>query len=58
MMAFDKGNPAPLPAPVVRLPKLPSNAEIDHPRNADVSLLILQAVLSEGAYRPGGNIYR
>ena len=37
MMASDKGNPSPPPAPDARLPKLPSNAEIDRPRNADVS---------------------
>ena len=37
MMASDEGNPSPPPAPVARLPKLPSNAEIDRPRNADVS---------------------
>jgi hypothetical protein len=38
-MASDEGNPSPPPAPVARLPKLPSNAEIDRPRNrnADVS---------------------
>ena len=41
MMALDEGNPAPPPAPVARLPRLPSNSEIVHPRNADVSLLIL-----------------
>ena len=58
MMAFDEGNPAPPPAPVARLPKLPSNAEIVRPRNPDVSLLILRAVLSGGAHRPGGNTYR
>ena len=48
MMALDEGNPAPPPAPVARLPRLPSNAEIVRPRNADVSLLILRAVLSSG----------
>jgi hypothetical protein len=48
MMALDEGNPAPPPAPVARLPRLPSNAEIVRPRNADVSLLILRAVLSRG----------
>ena len=32
-MAFDEGNPAPPPAPVARLPRLPSNAEIVRPRN-------------------------
>ena len=37
MMASDEGNPSPPPAPVARLPKLPSNDEIDRPRNADVS---------------------
>jgi hypothetical protein len=37
MMASDKGNPAPPPAPVARLPRLPSNAKIVRPRNADVS---------------------
>ena len=37
MMASDEGNPSPPPAPVARLPKLPSNAEIVRPRNADVS---------------------
>ena len=58
MMALDEGNPAPPPAPVARLPRLPSNAEIVRPRNADVSLLILWAVLSRGAHRPGGNTYR
>jgi hypothetical protein len=58
MMAFDEGNPAPPSAPVARLPRLPSNAEIIRPRNADVSLLILRAVLSRGAHRPGGNTYR
>jgi hypothetical protein len=60
MMAFDEGNPAPPPAPVARLPlpRLPSNAEIVRPRNADMSLLILRAVLSRGAHRPGGNTYR
>jgi hypothetical protein len=36
MMDSDEGNPSPPPAPVARLPKLPSNAEIDRPRNADV----------------------
>ena len=58
MMALDEGNLAPPPAPAVRLPKLPSNAEIVRPRNADVNLLILRAVLSRGAHRPGGNTYR
>ena len=59
MMALDEGNPAPPPAPVARLPRLPrSNAEIVRPRNADVSLLILRAVLSRGAHRPGSNTYR
>ncbi len=58
MMAFDEGNPAPPPAPVARLPRLPSNAEIVRPRNADMALLILRAVLSRGAHRPGGNTYR
>jgi len=48
MMAFNEGNPAPPPAHVTRLPMLPSNAEIVRPRNADVSLLILRAVLSRG----------
>ena len=57
-MALDKGNPVPPPAPVARLPRLPSNAEIVRPRNADVSLLILRAVLSRRAHRPGGNTYR
>jgi hypothetical protein len=33
----DEGNPSPPPAPVARLPKLPSNAKIVRPRNADVS---------------------
>jgi hypothetical protein len=58
VMAFDEGSPAPPPAPVAHLPRLPSNAEIVCPRNADVSLLILRAVLSRGAHRPGGNTYR
>ena len=58
MMAFDEGNPGPPPAPVARLPRLPSNAEIVRPHNADASLLILRAVLSRGAHRPGGHTYR
>ena len=58
MMAFDEGNPVPPPALVARLPRLPSNAEIVCSRNADVSLLILRAVLSRGAHCPGGNTYR
>ena len=58
MMAFDEGNRAPPPAPVARLPRLPSNAEIVRPHNADVALLILRAVLSRGAHRPGGHTYR
>ena len=58
MMAFDEGNPAPPPVPVARLPRLPSNAEIVRPHNADVALLILRAVLSRGAHRPGGHTYR
>jgi hypothetical protein len=58
MMAFDEGNPGPPPAPGARLPWLPSNAEIVRPHNADVSLLILRAVLSRGAHRPGGHTYR
>jgi len=47
MMATDEGNPAPHPSPpVARLPRLPtSNAEIIRPRNADVCLLLLWAVL-------------
>ena len=58
VMAFDEGNLAPPPAPVARLPRLPSNTEIVCPRNTDVFLLILRAVLSRGAHRPGGNTYR
>jgi len=58
MMASNEGNPAPPPAPAARLPKLPSNAKIVRPRNADVCLLILRAVLSQGAHRPGGTTYR
>jgi hypothetical protein len=37
MMASDEGNPSPSPVPVARPPKLPSNAEIDRPCNADMS---------------------
>jgi hypothetical protein len=58
MMASNKGDPVPPPAPVAPLPWLPSNAKIVRPRNADVSLLILRAVLSRGAHHPGGNTYR
>ena len=58
MMAFDEGNPAPPPAPVACLQRLPSNAKIVRPHNAGVALLILRAVLSRGAHRPGGNTYR
>jgi hypothetical protein len=55
----DNPTPPPPPAPAVaRLPKLPSNAEIVRPRNADVSLLILHAVFSRGPHRPGGTTYR
>ena len=57
ILTSDEGNPLPPPAPVARHPKLPSNAKIVRPRNADVSLLILRAVLSRGAHRPGGNTY-
>ena len=51
----DNPTPPPPPAPAAaHLPKLPSNAEIVRPRNADVSLLILHAVFSRGPHRPGG----
>jgi hypothetical protein len=55
----DNPTPPPAPAPAAaRLPKLPSNAKIVRPRNADVGLLILQAVFSRGPHRPGGTTYR
>ncbi len=60
-MIIMEDNPThpPPPAPAAaRLPKLPSNAEIVRPRNADVSLLILHAVFSQGPHRPGGTTYR
>jgi hypothetical protein len=37
ILTSDEGNPLPPPAPVARHPKLPSNAKIVRPRNADVS---------------------
>ena len=58
MLDLDEGNPAPPPAPAARLLKLTSNAEIVRPCNADMSLLILRAVLSRGAHRPDGTTYR
>ena len=58
MMASDEWTKAiwrlpPPPAPAARLLKLPSNADIICSHNADVSLLILRAVLIRGAHCPG-----
>jgi hypothetical protein len=55
MMASKEDNPGPPGAQ--QLMKLPSNNEIVRPCNADVCLLILQAVLSQGAHHPGSTSY-